>query len=126
MFVSRHAVHMLQELFYGMIVMGDGSVVVISNPTMMAVGRLHIGTQATIYNGFTSGSLRAYGPMLFRDGFGGSYDSALYLQNLHSSTTANLTIKLYDASGNLACTINDTLSALATKGYWLPALLCPP
>jgi len=70
MFVSRHAVHMLQELFYGMIVMGDGSVVVISNPTMMAVGRLHIGTQATTYNGFTSGSLRAYGPMLFRDGFG--------------------------------------------------------
>ena len=103
-----------------------GGVVVTSDQPIVAVGRPHIGTQVTTYNGFTSGSLNAYLPMLFRDGFGGSYDSALYLQNLHSSTTANLTIKLYDASGNLACTITDTLSALATKGYWLPALLCSP
>jgi len=63
---------------------------------------------------------------LFRDGFGGSYDSALYLQNVHPSNTANLTIKLYDASGNLACTITDTLTALASKGYWLPSLSCAP
>jgi hypothetical protein len=103
-----------------------GGVVVTSDQPVVAVGRPHLGTQVTTYNGFSAGNLNAYVPMMFRDGFGGSYDSALYLQNLHSNTTANLTIKLYDASGNLACTINDTLAALASKGYWLPALLCPP
>jgi len=103
-----------------------GGVVVTSDQPIVAVGRPHIGTQVTTYNGFTGGTANTYVPMLFRDGFGGSYDSALYLQNVHPSNTANLTIKLYDASGNLACTINDTLAALASKGYWLPALLCPP
>jgi len=103
-----------------------GGVVVTSDQPIVAVGRPHIGTQVTTYNGFPSGTANTYLPMLFRDGFGGSYDSALYLQNLHPSNSAALTIKLYDANGNLACTITDTLSALASKGYWLPALLCPP
>jgi hypothetical protein len=103
-----------------------GGVVVESDQPVVGVGRPHIGAQVTTYDGFTGGSLSSYVPMLFRDGFGGSYDSALYVQNVHPSTTANLTIKLYDASGSLACTITDTLAALASKGYWLPGLKCVP
>jgi len=103
-----------------------GGVVVTSNQPIVAVGRPNLGAQVTTYNGFPSGSLNAYVPMLFRDGFGGSYDSALYLQNIQVSNSANITIKLYDASGNLACTLTDTLSTLASKGYWLPGLKCAP
>ena len=103
-----------------------GGVVVTSDQPLVAVGRPHLGAQVTTYDGFAVGSLNTYVPMLFRDSFGGSYDSALYLQNLDPANMANLTIKLYDASGNLACTVTDTLSALASKGYWLPGFLCPP
>jgi hypothetical protein len=103
-----------------------GGMIITSDQPIVTVGRPHLGTQVTTYNGFSSGTPNTYVPMLFRDGFGGSYDSALYVQNLDVSNTATLTIKLYDASGNLACIIDDTLAALASKGYWLPALKCVP
>ncbi len=102
-----------------------GGVKVESDHDIVAVGRPHVGSQVMAYNGFVSGSVNAYVPMLFRDAFGGSYDSALYVQNV-SGGTANVTIKFYDTDGNLSCTVNDSISALASKGWWLPGLNCPP
>jgi hypothetical protein len=102
-----------------------GGIVVTSNRSIVGVGRPHVGAEVLTYNGFTSGSLNAFVPMMFREAFG-SYNSALYIQNLDAANSASVTIRLYDASGNLACTVNDTLSALATKGYWIPSLVCAP
>ena len=102
-----------------------GGVKVESDHDIVAVGRPHVGSQIMAYNGFVSGSVNAYVPMLFRDAFGGSYDSALYVQNV-SGGTANVTIKFYDTDGNLSCTVNDSISALASKGWWLPGLTCSP
>jgi len=99
-----------------------GGAVLSSDQPIVVVGRPHIGSQVMTYNGFTSGALTSYVPMLFKDAFGGSYDSALYIQNVHSSNTASLTLHFYDSSGAEVHTMNDTLSSLATKGYWLPAI----
>lgn len=55
---------------------------------------------------------------------GGSYDAAYYVQNLSSTTTANITIKYYDSSGSLTCTVLDTVTILASKGYWTPSETC--
>ena len=101
-----------------------GGVKVESDVNIVAVGRPHIGGQVMTYNGFSSGSINVSIPMLFKDAFGGSYDSALYIQNVHSSTTANITIKYYDSNGNLTCSQNDTIAPLASKGYWLPGIAC--
>jgi hypothetical protein len=103
-----------------------GGVKVESDSNIVAVGRPHIDAEVLTYNGFAAGSLHVYVPMMFKDAFGGAYNSALYLQNLDPANTAVVTIRLYDANGNLACTTQDTLSALASKGYWVPSLLCPP
>ena len=103
-----------------------GGVKVESDRDIVAVGRPHVGAQVMAYNGFASGSTNAYVPMLFKDAFGGSYDSALYIQNLDASNDADVTIKFYDVDGNLSCTLNDTISALASKGWWLPSLKCSP
>ena len=99
-----------------------GGVKVESDRNIVAVGRPHVGAQVMTYNGFTSGSMTAYVPMLFKDAFGGSYDAALYVQNLDLANSADITIKYYDTSGNLVHTANDTIAALASKGYWLPGI----
>ena len=62
-----------------------GGAVVTSDQPIVTVGRPHIGAQVTTYNGFTSGSLNSYLPMLFKDAFGGTYDSAFYIQNTEAS-----------------------------------------
>ena len=103
-----------------------GGVKVESDRDIVAVGRPHVGAQVMAYTGFPSGSTNAYFPMLFKDAFGGSYDSALYLQNLDPSNSADVTIKFYDVDGNLSCTLTDTLPKLSTKGWWLPSLSCTP
>jgi len=102
-----------------------GSVVVTSDQPIVDVGRPHIGTQVTTYNGFTGGSLNSYVPMLFRDAFGGSYDSALYVQNTENSA-ASITVNFYDSNGNLSCVRNDTIPALSTLGFWIPTVTCGP
>ena len=102
-----------------------GSVVVTSNQPIVTVGRPHIGTQVATYNGFTSGNLNAYLPMLFKAAFGGSYNAAFYIQNTDSST-ANVTIKFYDTDGHLSCTRTDSIPARATLGYWVPGVMCSP
>jgi hypothetical protein len=100
-----------------------GGVKVESNRDIVAVGRPHIGDQVLSYNGFASGSLDAYVPMLFKDAFNnGSYDSALYVQNVDASNAADITIHFYDSSGAETHTMTDTIAAQASKGYWLPGI----
>jgi hypothetical protein len=99
-----------------------GSVIVTSTQPIVTVGRPHIGSQITTYNGLSAGSASSYVPMLFKGAYGGSYNAAFYIQNVNSTTTANITIKYYDLAGNLTCTVNDTVTKLASKGYWLPGL----
>ncbi len=103
-----------------------GGVVVTSDRNIVAVGRPHIGAEVMTYDGFSAGSSNAWIPMLFKDAYGGSYDAAFYVQNVSSSNTANISIKYYDSAGTLSCTVNDTISALASKGYWLPSETCLP
>ena len=103
-----------------------GGAAITSDQPITAIGRPHIGTEVMTYNGFSSGSLTSSAPMLFKDAFGGSYDAALYVQNLSSSTTANISIKFYDSTGAETCTKVDTVAALASKGYWLPSESCLP
>jgi len=98
-------------------------VVVTSDQSIVAVGRPHIGSEITTYDGFASGSTGAYTPMLFKDAFGGTYDTALYVQNL-SGSSADVMITFYDASGALSCALPDTIPALASHGYWLPSVGC--
>jgi len=102
-----------------------GGVVITSNQNIVAVGRPHIGDEITTYNGFAGGSTTMYVPMLFKRAFG-SYDSALYVQNVDAVNAANITIKFYDNNGNLSCTKNDAIAALSSKGYWLPTETCLP
>jgi hypothetical protein len=101
-----------------------GGVVVTSDQPIVGVGRPHVGTQVTTYNGFAGGSLSSYVPMLFKGAFGGTYNAAFYVQNVEAGTTANITIQYYDSAGNLSCTKADTVAALASKGYWIPAVTC--
>ena len=103
-----------------------GGVKVESNRNIVAVGRPHIGNEVLTYNGFASGSLNAYVPMLFKDAFGGSYNSALYIQNVDPANTANVTIHFYDSNGSEICSQSDTIASLASKGYWVPSVACLP
>jgi hypothetical protein len=99
-----------------------GAAVITSDQPIVAVGRPHIGTQVTTYNGFNSGSTISYVPMLFKNQW--NYNAALYVQNTNGSNTANVTITFRDIDGNQVCTVNDTIGAYASKGYWMPAQTC--
>jgi uncharacterized delta-60 repeat protein len=99
-----------------------GSVHVTSDRNIVTVGRPHIGAEVASYGGVADGSLTSYVPMLFRKAYG-AYNAALYVQN-GSTAQAAITIRYYDGDGNLKCTKNDTLAALSSKGYWLPAETC--
>jgi hypothetical protein len=101
-----------------------GGVRVTSDQPIVTVGRPHIGSQITTYVGFSSGSSSAFVPMLFKDAFGGSYDAAFYLQNVHPSSSANITINYYDSAGTLHCTKSELIPPLASKGFWVPSASC--
>jgi hypothetical protein len=101
-----------------------GGVIVTSNQPIVGVGRPHIGTQVTTYNGSTAGSFSSYIPMLFKAAYGGTYNAAFYLQNTNASNQANVTIKYYSSTGVLDCTKADTIAPLASKGYWVPTASC--
>jgi hypothetical protein len=104
-----------------------GGVEVTSNQPIVMVGRPHIEAQITTYNSVTSGAAESFVPMLFKNAFaGGAYKAAFYIQNLNSTTTANITIKYYNSAGNLGCSVTDTIPRLASKGYWLPGIGCLP
>ncbi|NWF64250.1 MAG: hypothetical protein HXY38_08090, partial [Chloroflexi bacterium] len=100
-----------------------GAVRITSDRNIVAVGRPHINGQVTTYNGFASGAATSYVPMLFNQAFGGTYNAALYVQNV-TSNTASVSIKFYDSSGSLACIKSDTITQFSSKGYWLPGLVC--
>ena len=92
---------------------------------IVAVGRPHLGTEVATYDGFAGGNLSASVPMLFKNMWG-SYNSAFYVQNADEENAADITIKFYDADGNLSCQRSDTIPALATLGYWVPSVECQP
>ncbi len=98
-----------------------GGVKVISTQPILAVGRAHLGAQITTYNGFSGGVGIAYVPMLFRKAYGGSYNAALYLQNV-SGVSANLTIEYVNNNGVVAATQYATLAARAISSIWLPSV----
>ncbi len=97
-----------------------GGVAVYADQPVVAVGRPHLGTEVASYIGNAASNTIQYVPMLFKDAFGGSYDSALYLQNV-STASAGLTIDFVDSDGVTVYTKTDTLGAGASKGYWLPS-----
>lgn len=103
-----------------------GGAVITANRDVVAVGRPHVGAEVATYGGFTAGSTEMYLPMLFKDAFGGSYDSAVYVQNTSGGNSANVTFKFYDTLGNLSCLKTASIPAGATVGYWLPTLTCTP
>ena len=103
-----------------------GGISITSDKNVVAVGRPHVGNEVASYDGFSAGALTAYIPMLFKDAYGGSYDSAFYIQNVNAASPANISIKYYNSTGGLSCTVNDTIAALASKGYWVPGLSCLP
>ncbi|GAB4492667.1 MAG: hypothetical protein DDG60_12235 [Anaerolineae bacterium] len=98
-----------------------GGVAIQSNQAVVAVGRPHLGSQIASYIGASAGSTTQYVPMLFKDAFGGSYKSALYIQNL-GNAAANLTIQFINDSGAVVHTITEPLEAKASKGYWLSSI----
>ncbi len=98
----------------------SGGVNITSSQPISAVGRSHIGSEVTSYNDFASGSTTMYVPMLFKNQFGGDYDSALYVQNMSAADPAHITIKFYDVFGVYSGEMSDTLTPLSSTGYWLP------
>jgi hypothetical protein len=103
-----------------------GAMVVTSSAPIAAVARLHIGGEIMTYNGFSGGSPNAYVPMLFKNAFGGSYNAALYVQNVDPARTANITIQYYDSDGHLTCSVPERVAPLASSSYWLPDVSCLP
>jgi hypothetical protein len=101
-----------------------GGVSISADQSIVAVGRPHVGAEVASYDGFPSGSLTSYVPMLFKNAYGGTYNSALYVQNVNDSSQATITIKYYDSEGVLQCTKNDTIQPLSSKGYWMPTETC--
>ena len=101
-----------------------GGISITSDKNVVAVGRPHVGSEIASYGGVSTGALTAYIPMLFKDAFGGSYDSAFYIQNVDVST-ANIDIEYYDSTGALTCSSTDTIASHASKGYWLPSTCVP-
>ena len=97
-----------------------GGVSIESDQSVVAVGRPHLGSEVASYIGSTAGSATQYVPMLFKGAFGGTYNAALYLQNV-SASAANLSLEFTDSSGTVVYTKADTLDPHASKGYWLPA-----
>lgn len=99
-----------------------GGVKVTSSDDILAVGRVHLGSQITTYNGFAGGAATAYVPMLFRKAFGGNYNAALYLQNVNDTNNANVTIEYRDNAGAIAATQTVTLDPGAISNIWLPSV----
>jgi len=63
--------------------------------------------------------------MLFKDAFGGSYDSAFYIQNTEA-TQATVTTNFYNSAGTLSCSRTDIIPAKAALGIWVPSATCEP
>lgn len=97
-----------------------GGVSITSDQPVVTVARPHVGAEVMTYSGFEGGSTNVYLPMLFKGAFGGSYNAALYIQNI-SALPADLTLTFIDSAGATVYTKTDSLAANASTGYWLPA-----
>lgn len=64
--------------------------------------------------------------MLFKNSFGGTYNSAFYVQNVHNTIPTKAVIKFYDTNGALTCSLSEIIAPLASQGWWLPSLDCLP
>ncbi len=101
-----------------------GEAIITANHNIVAVGRPHIGSEITSYNGFASGSPSMYVPMLFNHAWS-NYDAALYVQNTDAANSASITVDYYDWGGHLTCSRTDSLAPLAAHGYWMPTECVP-
>ncbi len=103
-----------------------GGALITTDREIVAVGRPHIGAEVATYGGFTNDSNTYYLPMLFRGAFGGSYNTAFYIQNTDETNPLNANLQFFDTAGNLSCSLTVNIPAGATNGYWLPSLACTP
>ncbi|MFN8382105.1 MAG: choice-of-anchor Q domain-containing protein [Anaerolineales bacterium] len=103
-----------------------GGAIITSSQALAGTGRLHLDGQITAYNSDTTGDLNVSVPMLFKNQFGGAYDSALYVQNTSPSNPANITINFFDVFGDFTCAVSDSIPPLSSKSFWLPNVSCLP
>jgi CSLREA domain-containing protein len=105
-----------------------GGAVVSANTNIVVLGRPHVGAEVMTYGGVSGGSNSFYLPMLYRNfsGLGGTYNSAMYLQNTNTVNESSVEFLFLDESGSLHCAKTVILPAGATVGYWLPSLSCTP
>jgi hypothetical protein len=97
-----------------------------STQNVIAIGRPHLGSEISAYNGALTGGLNAYLPMLFKNAYGvPPYNAAFYVQNT-SGSAANVDISFYDSAGVLSCIKSIDLAAGATAGFWMPTVTCEP
>lgn len=101
-----------------------GGARITSTQEIVAIGRPHLGTEITAYNGAPPGGLTTYLPMLFKNAFG-NYQSAFYIQNT-SGSPANVDIRFYDSAGALSCVKTINMAPYATQGFWMPTVACGP
>lgn len=101
-----------------------GGIVMASDAPVVALGRPHIDTQLMAYGAFPQGNTTMYVPMLFRNAWG-SYNAAMYIQNVDSSSSADIAIDYIDTDGNLTCTRLVNIPARASRGYWMPSECVP-
>jgi hypothetical protein len=102
-----------------------GGARITATQAIVAIGRPHLGTEITAYNGTSAGSLNAYLPMLFKNAFAAPYNAAFYIQNVTNSA-ATVDISFYDDAGVLSCIKTINLAAFATQGFWMPTVTCAP
>jgi hypothetical protein len=102
-----------------------GGANITSDQNIIAVGRPHLGSEITAYNGAPIGSTSAYLPMLFKNAYGVPYNAAFYVQNT-GSNTATASIFFYDDAGTLLCVKGLTIPANGTVGFWSPVTTCAP
>ncbi len=102
-----------------------GGARITADQDIIAVGRPHLGSEITAYNGTSGGSTSAYLSMLFKNAYSAPYQAAFYIQNT-SENTANVAISFYDSAGALSCFKSISLAANATQGFWMPTVNCAP
>jgi hypothetical protein len=102
-----------------------GGARITATQAIIAVGRPHLGSEITAYNGTPAGSTSAYLPMLFRNAYVAPYQAAFYIQNT-SGNTASVGISFYDNAGVLSCIKSISLAPNATQGFWMRTVRCAP
>lgn len=98
----------------------NGSAVVTSASPLAGVATTHWQTYSTAYSALTGGGTTAYVPEARRRlTNGGAWDqfAGIVVQNLDTSTDAQVTVEWYNRSGTLLHSFNDTIPANSSHGY---------